>query len=36
MAGIKSQFGCNENARTGLRARHISDNHGEFVDGLTG
>jgi DNA-binding transcriptional ArsR family regulator len=36
MAGIKSQFGCNENARTGLSAGQISDNRGECVDGLTG
>jgi hypothetical protein len=30
MAGIKSQFGCNGNARRQPLARHISDNRGEF------
>ena len=32
MAGIKSQFGCNGNARRQPRLPHDRDNRGEFDD----
>jgi hypothetical protein len=36
MAGIKSQFGCNGNARTEPPPSQFGDNRGEFDDDLTG
>jgi hypothetical protein len=36
MAGIKSQFGCNGNARTDPLHRHFGNNRGEFDDDLIG